>query len=297
MRRATSARQSGSCAGSGESRRSPTAATGTPVVLWFPQPLGQKAPQELVIQQQNSQNQHEVIQKRVIAGRDDAQLQGRHDREQHNPKGSRKKQHPHQNEFENQREPRGPDVKPVRQVLRVPPDPGGQRAILVILIHGREMTPLRVAAGDLHDAGLEIDAEPQPLQQEKAGPRWRMPLAPTRTQARRREKHAHEASAQQHPVRLIGSKCLQGGDEGEEHKPGTPPASRAARNSAPAAGKRQFPASTKTAKRASRCQTKTASARTSSARRRRSALPPRRYAPAGCSPSGPMSPSTCRTSE
>ena len=61
-------------------------------------------------------------------------------------------------------------MKPVRQVLCIPADPGRQRSVLVVLIHRREVAPLGVSAQKLHRARLEVDAEPFPLEQEQTGP-------------------------------------------------------------------------------------------------------------------------------
>ncbi len=60
-------------------------------------------------------------------------------------------------------------VEPVRQVLNVPTDPGGQGTVLVVLIHRGQVAPFGVAAEQLHQARFEVDAEPLPLQQEQAG--------------------------------------------------------------------------------------------------------------------------------
>ncbi len=61
-------------------------------------------------------------------------------------------------------------MEPVRQVLDVPADPGGQGTVLVVLVHRRQMAPFLVAAEQLHQARFEVNAEPLPLQQEQAGP-------------------------------------------------------------------------------------------------------------------------------
>ncbi len=53
-------------------------------------------------------------------------------------------------------------MKPVRQVLDVPADPRWQRAVLVVLIHRREIAPFNIAAQQFHNAGLKVDAEPLP---------------------------------------------------------------------------------------------------------------------------------------
>src|SRR5690349_10477117 len=99
-------------------------------------------------------------------------------------------------------------MKPVRQLLYVPAYPGGQGTILVILVHGGEVAPLRIAAEQLDAARFEINAEPLPLQQEKGGARGRMAAAQAGPQAGRGEKQGEEAGLQQHAVGLIAGKIL-----------------------------------------------------------------------------------------
>src|SRR5207302_3301489 len=88
------------------------------------------------------------------------------DQEAHNSPLPRQKQHPDQSQFERERGIGGGGVKPVRQVLYIPADPGRQRTILIILVHGGHTTPFWISARDLRDTGLEVDAKPFPLQKE-----------------------------------------------------------------------------------------------------------------------------------
>ena len=166
--------------------------------------------------------------------------------------------------------PARPDVKPVRQMLRVPADPGGQRAILVILIHGREVTPF---------ADRRWRSSPPRIRNRcgttatGAGKGWLATADASRPKPGRSpegaKKQADEARAQQHPVRLIGSENLQGGNERKKRQ--------ARQTSSMARGQKFSTSSTEatipsqhnqTAKRASRCRAKTASARTRSATHR-----------------------------
>ena len=48
------------------------------------------------------------------------------------------KEHPDQPKFQHQRSGGAGDVKPMREVLDIPADPGGQWAVLVVLVHGGE---------------------------------------------------------------------------------------------------------------------------------------------------------------
>ena len=104
----------------------------------------------------------------------------------------------------------------MRQVLHVPADPRGQRAILVVLVHGRKVAPLRVAAGELHHARFEINPKPLPLQQEPAHARGRIVRAPSRPQPARSEEQRQESRFQQHAVRLIAREHAARADKRKE---------------------------------------------------------------------------------
>ena len=110
-----------------------------------------------VVEQQNAQSQNQIIEEGVVAGDDDPNLQRENDPKQRDAEGARQQRHPNQDQLEAQREGRGAGVKPMREMLRVPGDPGGQRAILVIVVHGGEIAPFRIAAGDFGYARLEVD--------------------------------------------------------------------------------------------------------------------------------------------
>src|ERR1700757_16517 len=96
----------------------------------------------------------------------------------------------------------------MRQMLHVPPNPCGQGAILVVLIHSGEMTPLRVTAQKLRHARFEIDTKPLPLQEEETYTRRRMRCTQTWVQTWRRKKQGDESGFQQHPVGLIAREIL-----------------------------------------------------------------------------------------
>src|SRR5215467_11436334 len=104
-------------------------------------------------------------------------------------------------------------MKPVRKVLSVPANPGRQGAVLVVLVHGGEMPPLRIAAQQFDGARLEINPKPLPLQQEQAGARGWNGRAHPWTKSRRRKEQGNESSFQQHPVRLISGKILRRADK------------------------------------------------------------------------------------
>ena len=166
-------------------------------------PCRNKSEQEIVIEQQDAEREHEVIQEGVVGGEDDAEFPRRDDEEADEAHAARKKEHEDEAEFQHQRARRSGGVKPMWQMLDVPADPGGQRAVLVVLVHRGEVAPLRIAAEQLDHAGFEVDAEPLPLQEEQAGARRRMVSSPAGPDAARREEECDEAGFEQHAVGLI----------------------------------------------------------------------------------------------
>src|SRR5436305_2357341 len=107
-------------------------------------------------------------------------------------------------------------MEPLRKLLHVPANPCRQGAVLVIVVHGGEMSPGIVAAGELYNAGFKVDAEPFPLEEKQAETRRRMRRANARPQAGRREEERDETSFQQHAIRLEAGKILRGGNEREK---------------------------------------------------------------------------------
>src|SRR5262245_14481126 len=99
-------------------------------------------------------------------------------------------------------------MKPVRKMLHIPSDPRGQRPVLVVLIHGSEVAPLRIAAQQLDRARLKIDAKPLPQQQKQTNPRWRTVTSQPRPQPARRKKQTDESGFEQHAIRLVAGKIL-----------------------------------------------------------------------------------------
>ena len=104
-------------------------------------------------------------------------------------------------------------MEPVRKLLHIPAKPCGQRAVLVVVVHGGQVAPGIVAAGKLDDAGFKVDAEPFPAKQKQAEARRRMGRAKTGPQAGRRKEERDEAGFQQHAVRLKAGEILRGGNE------------------------------------------------------------------------------------
>ena len=72
------------------------------------QPPRQEDSKVFVIEQQYSQRQDEIIEKSVVAGDDDANLQRRHQPEQRDAKSPRQHCHPDKHKFQRQRESRCP---------------------------------------------------------------------------------------------------------------------------------------------------------------------------------------------
>ena len=113
--------------------------------LWPPS-LRHKPPQKPIVQQQHRQHQHQVVQEGIVRGRDNDDLPRRHDKEARDSPAPGQERHPHQQQFHGQRGAGRRLVEPVRQVLHVPANPGGQRAVLVVIVHRGQVAPGRVAA-------------------------------------------------------------------------------------------------------------------------------------------------------
>lgn len=107
-------------------------------------------------------------------------------------------------------------MEPVGKLLYVPPDPGGQRAVLIILIYGGEVAPGRIAAEIFCEAGFEIDGEPNELEQEKADARGRLGFREAGSEAGGSTEKREKSGGEKHAVRLIPGKILGCGNERQE---------------------------------------------------------------------------------
>src|SRR5262245_15867520 len=110
-----------------------------------------------VIQKENSECQHQIIQERIVCRENDGDLQESNETEADDAKDARQKYQADHHQFGEDRDEGGSFVKTPRKLLRVPADPGRKRAVLVILVHGGKISPRRIAAKILGDAGLKID--------------------------------------------------------------------------------------------------------------------------------------------
>jgi len=147
---------------------------------------------------------------------DDPELQRCRDREREPARPSPEEQQPHHEQLDDQRRRRAEGVERMRPLLHVPAEPRRQRSVLVVLVHRREVAPLRLAAEDFHQARLEVDAEPFVLQEEDARARRRMRRAEAGTQTGRGEEEREEAGLEEHAVRLIRGEVLRRGHERQE---------------------------------------------------------------------------------
>src|SRR6266849_7017070 len=172
--------------------------------------------EEAIVQKKNPERQNKIVQEGVVGSEDDADLPGRDDKEANDANAARQKKHPDEHELESEGAKGAGGVKPVRQVLGVPADPGGQRAVLIVLVHGGEMAPLRIAAGNFGDAGFEVNAEPFPEKKKDTGAHGRAVCCESGTKSRRRKKEGDEAGFEEHAVGLIARKVGGGADEGEK---------------------------------------------------------------------------------
>lgn len=184
--------------------------------------LGEEAEQGAVVQQKNPEKEDEVVEKRIVGRGDDADLPHRDDDETGDAPAPRKEGEKDEDEFHPQRQRGRKAVKGEREVLEVPADPGGQRAVLVVLVHRGEVAPGRVAGGELDDAGLKVDPEPLPEQKEKGRARGQRAGAPARPQTAGRDKDGEEAGLKQHAVRLVLAEVLRDRDPAQEAEPAYP---------------------------------------------------------------------------
>src|SRR6516165_1010736 len=127
-----------------------------------------------VIEEKEAERKNDVIQKGVVGGQDDANLKKGHDKEAHDAETPRQEEHPYNDQFDTHSHRSCCRVEPVRQLLRVPADPGRQRAVLIILIHRREVSPGWIASEIFRDTRLEVNGEPEQPQEEKARARRRI---------------------------------------------------------------------------------------------------------------------------
>src|SRR2546423_14558462 len=102
------------------------------------------------------------------------------------------------------------------EMLDVPSDPGGQRTVLIILVHGGEIPPLRIATGDFCHARFEVDAEPFPQKEKNGGTHGRARCAEPGTKPCGSEEERKEACFEEHTVRLIAGEFRGSGDEGKK---------------------------------------------------------------------------------
>src|SRR5712664_4444577 len=170
----------------------------------------------MIVQKKNPEGKDEIVQKSVVGGEDDADLPGRDDEEANEANAARKEKHPDEDKLESESAKSAGGVKPLGQMLCVPADPGGQRTVLVILIHSGEMAPLRIAAGNFGDARFEVNAKPFPEEKKNASTHGRAVCREAGTKAGRGEKKGDKAGFEEHAVGLITGEVGGGADKGDE---------------------------------------------------------------------------------
>src|SRR6266851_6321052 len=172
--------------------------------------------EEAVVREKNAEGKDEIVQERVVGGEDDADLPGRDDEEANDANAVRKEKHPDEDKLESESAKSAGGVKPARQMLCVPADPGGQRTVLVVLVHSGEIAPLRIAAGNFGDARFEVNAKPFPEEKKNASTHGRAVCREAGTKAERSEKKGDKAGFEEHAVGLITGEVRGGADEGDE---------------------------------------------------------------------------------
>src|SRR6267378_5181158 len=170
----------------------------------------------MIVQKKNPEGKDEVVQEGVVGGADDADQPGPDDEEANDANAARKEKHPDEDKLESESAKSAGGVKPARQMLCVPADPGGQRTVLIVLVHSGEIAPLRIAAGNFGHAGFEINAKPFPEEKTNAGARGRAVCREAATKAGRGEKKGDKAGFEEHAVGLITGEVRGGADKGDE---------------------------------------------------------------------------------
>src|SRR5580692_1632538 len=101
-------------------------------------------------------------------------------------------------------------------MLDVPSNPSRQRAILVILVHRREIAPLEIAYRDFCYAGFEVDAKPFPKQQIERRAVGRPRASKPGTESTGPKEEREEARLKQHSIGLISGEFARGADKGKK---------------------------------------------------------------------------------
>src|SRR6185312_12982717 len=91
---------------------------------WLPF-LRKNAGYGTIVKQQYAQCENQIIEERIVGGRDNYHLPSRCDKKTGDPPTTGKKHHPDQTKFERERCHYRGGMEPVRQVLHVPANPRG----------------------------------------------------------------------------------------------------------------------------------------------------------------------------
>src|SRR5262249_47842757 len=121
-------------------------------------------------------------------------------------------------QLDQQRRGYGARVIPVRQMLDVPAGPGGERAVLVVVVHCGEVAPVAGAArGGYQNGAAGEERNPPPPPGKSGGPGAGGPArAETWAQSARGEEDRDESRLKQHSVRLVRREIPQDGDEAQK---------------------------------------------------------------------------------
>src|SRR4051795_12636333 len=89
--------------------------------------LRNKTHQKLVVEEKNAEDENEVVEEGVVGGEDDADLPRGDDKKADDAKAAREKEHPDKDKIESKGGEGSGGMEPMREMLDVPADPGGQR--------------------------------------------------------------------------------------------------------------------------------------------------------------------------
>jgi hypothetical protein len=124
---------------------------------WESPVLRQKSQEEAIVEKQDLQRKHKVIQESVVRRQNNTDLEWCNNPETQDAEAARQDHQPNKEQFDEECGEGGCGMKLVRKLLRIPAQPGGQRTILIVVVQGGEMAPPRIASEVFGKTGLEID--------------------------------------------------------------------------------------------------------------------------------------------
>ena len=128
-----------------------------------------------VVHEQQRQGDGQQIEKVVVAGPQDRQLEEDQPRRRNEPHRARTEDQQRESDLEHVGRQHHPFLAPGRQQVHVPGRPRRQWLGPEVVVQGGEVAPRRIPAVELHDPRLEREPEQQPPQEQQREGRQRAP--------------------------------------------------------------------------------------------------------------------------